>query len=397
VRYKKILLAVTGGIAAYKAPELVRLLKKRGYDVKVILSAGGCQFVTKTTLHAVTGQAPYTDDADVRCSSGMAHIELAKWADAILIAPLTANRLAALAMGFADDLLTATCLASTADIYLAPAMNKQMWLHKAVQENISKMVSRGTKILGPGKGEQACGDFGLGRMLEPAELVNMLESPINGLLSGKKILITAGPTREPIDPVRYISNRSSGKMGYAIASAAIDLGADVTLVSGPVSIEPPANVSLFRVTTALEMLDLVMTHIENIDIFICAAAIADFRVKASDNKLKKSFFENNQEMSFLTNPDILHTVAGINNPPYTVGFAAETTEGEFNAKKKLQQKGCDIIALNEVQHDDIGFDVDDNALTVFSNHEKWHFKKQSKNKIAVSLLKLVSEQYNAKN
>lgn len=394
---QKWLLGICGGIAAYKAPELVRMLKGQlGANVKVILSPNAKEFVTPITLQAVTGSAPYESDADPRCNHGMAHIELAKWAEGIIIAPLSANRLAALANGFADDLLTATCLATTAPIWIAPAMNQQMWLSTVVQENISMLRQRGIRILGPASGEQACGDIGPGRMLEPEAIVDSL-APQKPLLAGKTVLITAGPTHEPIDPVRFIGNHSSGKMGFALAEAASSMGANVRIIAGPVSLPAPVGCKLTRVNTALQMFDAVMTQVRDSDIFISAAAVADFRVKAAKQKMKKQALLTGEGLVLEPNPDILHEVCSLNERPFCVGFAAETEHAEKYAQQKREAKGCELIVLNDVSRDDIGFGSDQNAVTVFSATQKWHIPKQDKADCAVTLLEIISEQLNAKN
>lgn len=397
---KQWLLGITGGIAAYKTPELVRLLKKRGLDVRVVLSQGAKAFVTPLTLQAVSANPVYSELLDVDFEAAMGHIELARWAEGILIAPLSANRLAALAHGFADDLLTTLCLATKAPIYVAPAMNQQMWQHPATQANLTMLKERGVIILGPDWGEQACGEVGFGRMLEPATIIDQLFSstPDNhDILQGLHILITAGPTREAIDPVRYISNRSSGKMGLALAQAASKLGAKVTLVHGPIHQPMPQGIEAIAITTANEMLEEVNKQVENTDIFISAAAVADFRVKEqAPGKIKKGLDEN-WELNLIKNPDILATVAARKNHPFCVGFAAETEFPEENAKQKLFHKKIDLIAVNDVSRQDIGFDTDDNALTVISPTTTHSIAKAPKYDIAVKLLEIISEYYHAKN
>ncbi len=399
---KQWLLGITGGIAAYKTPELVRLLKKRGLDVRVVLSQGAKAFVTPLTLQAVSANPVYSELLDVDFEAAMGHIELARWAEGILIAPLSANRLAALAHGFADDLLTTLCLATKAPVYVVPAMNQQMWQHPATQANLTILKARGVTILGPDWGEQACGEVGFGRMLEPFTIIEQLFSIVPEkthapLLQGLNLLITAGPTREAIDPVRYISNRSSGKMGLALAEAALKLGAKVTLVHGPIHQPIPQGIEAITVTTANEMLESVNNQIEYTDIFISAAAVADFRVKEpASGKIKKGSDES-LELTLIKNPDILAAVAARKNRPFCVGFAAETDFPEENAKQKLIHKKIDLIAVNDVSRQDIGFDTDDNALTVISHTTTHHVAKAPKYDIAVKLLEIISEYYHAKN
>jgi phosphopantothenoylcysteine decarboxylase/phosphopantothenate--cysteine ligase len=394
------IIGITGGIAAYKTPELVRLLKKQGASVRVVLSQGAKAFVTPMTLQALTGHPVYSELLDTDFEAAMGHIELAKWAHAILIAPASANRIAALAHGMADDLLTTLCLASSARLYVAPAMNQQMWHHPATQANLVVLQERGVTILGPDEGEQACGDVGMGRMMEPQDIFHQLHTPFSekkSPLYQKRILITAGPTREAIDPVRYISNRSSGKMGFALAQAAMNVGAKVTLISGPVALKTPHGVERIDVSTAQEMLDTVMTKMSNVDIFISAAAVADFQMEhQSAHKIKKESLEQ-FELKLIPTPDILAHVAKLSQKPFCVGFAAETQNLEVNAKKKLVDKTLDLIALNDVSKSDIGFDVDMNELTVMSLEKSYNIPKASKLEVAVKLLDIISEQMNAKN
>ncbi|MGE3320377.1 MAG: bifunctional phosphopantothenoylcysteine decarboxylase/phosphopantothenate--cysteine ligase CoaBC [Candidatus Berkiella sp.] len=394
------LLGITGGIAAYKTPELVRLFKKRGHNVRVVLSSGAKAFVTPLTLQAVSGHPVYSELLDTDFEAAMGHIELARWAQGILIAPLSANRLAALAHGFADDLLTTLCLASTAPIYVAPAMNQQMWQHPATQANLEILKQRGVTILGPDWGEQACGEIGFGRMLEPQAIIDQLfsdERTTASSLEGQRIVITAGPTREAIDPVRYLSNRSSGKMGLALAQAACALGAKVTFIHGPIQQVIPNNLQAISVVSANEMLGAVENHIEDADIFISAAAVADFRIKEpAAHKIKKGEVAQ-WELTLVKNPDILATVAKHAHRPFCVGFAAETEQPEHNAKQKLQEKNIDLIAVNDVSRSDIGFDTDENALTVISQNKTYSIAKASKYRIAQQLLEIISECYHAKN
>ena len=392
---KQWILGITGGIAAYKTPELVRLLKKQGLEVRVVLSQGAKAFVTPLTLQAVSGHPVYSELLDCDFEAAMGHIELARWAQGILIAPLTANRLAALAVGMADDLLSTLCLATKAPLYVAPAMNQAMWHHPATQHNIQILKDRGVHILGPDFGEQACGDVGLGRMLEPGDIVSQLFAKTHTSLKDKKVLITAGPTQEAIDPVRYLTNRSSGKMGFALAKAAKSFGAEVTLISGPVGLETPFGVNRINVTSAKEMLNAVMQHAKTADIFIGAAAVSDFSApEILSQKLKKG---GGFSLPLVLNPDIIATVAQEFPSLFCVGFAAETENLENNAKKKLIDKKIDLIALNDVAKPGIGFDSNDNALTVLSATHSHTLPKASKETISLQLMDIISEYYHAKS
>lgn len=393
---KRILLGVTGGIAAYKSAVLLRLLRSQGADVRVVMTHGAMEFVTPLTFQALSGKPVHTELLDLDAESAMGHIELARWADLILIAPASANFIARYANGFADDLLSTLCLATDAPVMLAPAMNQQMWLNSATQENLEKLKSRAIDIIGPATGDQACGENGPGRMLEAEEIVDLVAKSFEStILSGSRLLITAGPTREAIDPVRYISNRSSGKMGYAIATAAIEAGADVSLVSGPVNLSEPERLNLTRVNSAAEMHHEVMQRITDSDIFISAAAVADYSVASvSEQKIKKS--SDSFELKLSKNPDILSDVASMQNSPFTVGFAAETENLEVNAQKKLESKKLDMIAANQVGEDQ-GFDVDTNALTVFWKTGKKEFQQAPKTRLARNLIQLIADQYNEKN
>lgn len=401
MRATKWLLGITGGIAAYKTPELVRLLKKQGAEVRVVMSASAKSFVTPITLQAVSGQPVYTEMFDADFEAAMGHIELARWADEILIAPLSANRLAAIALGMADDLLTTLCLATSAPISVAPAMNQKMWHHPATQEHIATLKKRGVRILGPGFGEQACQEVGLGRMLEPHEIIAQLWQPptLAENWQDLHVLITAGPTREAIDPVRFLSNRSSGKMGFALAKAAACMGATVTLISGPVSLPTPVGVKRVEVVSANEMQQAVMAHSQAADIFISAAAVADYRAEQiAPHKIKKNQQADFWQLALVANPDILTTVAKQQNRPFCVGFAAETEQLESQAAKKLIEKNIDLIAVNDVSASDTGFDVDTNALTVLSrDSQTYRISKASKESVAIELLRIISECYHAKN
>lgn len=390
---KNVLLGVTGGIAAYKTPELVRLLKKTGAQVKVIMSKGAAEFVTATTLETVSANQVYSSCAEP--GNPMLHIELARWADYYLIAPLTANRLAGLAHGFADDLLTTVFLATQAQVWVAPAMNKQMWEHPYTQQNLNKL-SQLAKVIGPDAGEQACLEVGYGRMTEPQAIVSeLMAATKDPVLAGKTVMITAGPTQEPIDPVRYVTNRSSGKMGYHLAKTAAALGARVMLVSGPVSLPRPAGVKVIPVKTAKDMYEAVTENLDGVDIFIGAAAVADFRPKYLSEKIKKQPSQT-FNVEWIENPDILATVAAQPNRPFCVGFAAETHQGEQFAKQKLTAKALDMIALNAVDRPGVGFEVDTNALDVYGDGYSYHLPLNSKEQIAQDLLQLISKHYHEK-
>ncbi|HEX3848895.1 MAG TPA: bifunctional phosphopantothenoylcysteine decarboxylase/phosphopantothenate--cysteine ligase CoaBC, partial [Steroidobacteraceae bacterium] len=360
----RILLGVTGGIAAYKSPDLVRRLTERGADVQVVLTEAAQRFVSRMTFQAVSGRPARSDLWDETAEAAMGHIELARWAQQVLIAPASADFLARLAAGHADDLLTTLCLATEAPIAIAPAMNRVMWANKATQANIEILISRGIRVLGPASGNQACGEIGAGRMWEPVELAaSLLESPRNAqLLKGLNVLITAGPTRERIDPVRYLTNRSSGKMGFAVAAAAREAGAHVTLVSGPVQLATPAGVTRISVESAREMYAAVHRQVGDADVFIAAAAVADFQpVTVARQKIKKQGSSVTLELE--PAPDIVKSVADMAKRPFVVGFAAETNDVEDNARIKLKRKRLDMIAANQVG-EGLAFDCDDNALTV---------------------------------
>ncbi|HUG72374.1 MAG TPA: bifunctional phosphopantothenoylcysteine decarboxylase/phosphopantothenate--cysteine ligase CoaBC [Steroidobacteraceae bacterium] len=362
---KRILLGVTGGIAAYKSPDVVRRLIERGAEVQVVMTAGAREFVQPLTFQAVSGREVRSDLWDESAERAMSHIELARWADLVLIAPATADFLAQLAHGRADNLLNTVCLATSAPLAVAPAMNRVMWANAATQANVATLRARGVQVFGPDSGSQACGEVGEGRMMEPAEIAANAFAvlPTEGPLKGRKVLITAGPTRERIDPVRFISNRSSGKMGYAVAQAAREQGAEVVLVSGPVNLAAPAGVRRIGVESAADMHAAVMAEVAGTDIFIGTAAVADYRpVNPSDTKIKK--VSDRLEVSMERTIDILAAVAQLPGRPYTVGFAAETNDVEAHAVQKLDRKRLDLIAANEVG-DAKCFEQDDNALTLF--------------------------------
>lgn len=390
----KVLLGITGGIAAYKTPDLVRKLRQQGADVKVVLTDSAKSFVSPLSLQAVSGRTVSDDLLDPAAEAAMGHIELARFADILLVAPATANFLAKLTHGLADDLLTTLCLATQAPIYVAPAMNQQMWQATATQHNLQILRDRGIGFLGPAMGEQACGEVGPGRMVEPEILADELaKAMVSPILAGKRITITAGPTREHLDPVRYITNHSSGKMGLALARAATMMGAQVTLVSGPVNLPLPSVERVHQVVTAAEMQQAVMADITQCDIFIACAAVADYRpIESVDHKIKKS----NRELTltFTRNSDILASVAALEDGPFTVGFAAETQDVERYAKDKLQRKKLDMIAANDVSKQDIGFNSDHNRLHVLWGSGEAILPKADKQTLALQLLKLVSERYN---
>ncbi|WP_448565820.1 bifunctional phosphopantothenoylcysteine decarboxylase/phosphopantothenate--cysteine ligase CoaBC [Thalassotalea ganghwensis] len=387
---KNIVLGISAGIAAYKTPELIRRLKEHGADVRVVMTEGAKAFITPLTLQAVSSNPVSDSLLDTDAELAMGHIELAKWADLILIAPATADLIARLNVGMANDLLSTICLASAAPIAIAPAMNQQMWHAPVTQNNISELAQRGFHIWGPGQGEQACGDIGLGRMLDVPDLVSLTLSHFQPqYLNNQHWLITAGPTREAIDPVRYISNHSSGKMGYAIAQAAVNAGAKVTLISGPVNIAAPAGSELIAVESAEQMHQTVMENVNKAHVFISCAAVADYKISTiADQKIKKS--AETMTLQLVKNPDIVADVAAKTPKPFTVGFAAETQDVEHYAKDKLKRKKLDLIAANNVATPGQGFNSENNALTVFSANEKFELPLANKAQIAQELVKLIA-------
>ena len=393
---KNILLCVTGGIAAYKAAEIIRLFKKDGADVRVIMTESAKEFITPLTLQAVSGNEIHDSLLDLKAESAMGHIELAKWADIILIAPCTAESMAKIVHGRADDLMGAVILASKASTYIAPAMNTTMWLDKGTQANYQTLLSRGINFIGPDEGEQACGDIGPGRLVEPDKIINLIKSHLNkGPLSGKTVTITAGPTREQIDPVRYISNNSSGKMGYALAEAAVQEGAIVNLVSGPVVLAADKSINLFKINSASEMLEAVNTCMKSSDIFISCAAVADYKPSNySDTKIKKENLDN-LEINLEKNHDILSEVAEQFSSAYIVGFAAETSDVNSNAKKKLDSKNLNMIISNDVSDTSIGFDSDENEVHVITGSKTIFIKKDKKIRIAREILNIISTNINS--
>ena len=393
---KRILLGITGGIAAYKSADLVRRLRAAGATVRVAMTRAATEFITPLTLQALSGQPVRTDLLDPTAEAAMGHIELARWADAVLIAPASADFMAKLTHGRADDLLSTLCLASTAPLALAPAMNHVMWSNAATHDNVQVLQGRGIHLFGPGAGDLACGEAGPGRMLEPEQLLEQVAALFaTGVLAGTRVLVTAGPTREDIDAVRFISNRSSGKMGYAVAAAAAEAGAQVTLVSGPVALAPPARVECITVRTAQDMYDAVLARASGCDIFIAAAAVADYGPAAvQDGKLKKTAPELN--LALRRTPDILATVAALPVAPFTVGFAAETERLIEHAQAKRVAKAVDIIAANWVGRADSGFDSDNNALQLFWQDGSAELPLASKARLARELVDVIARRYRDK-
>lgn len=405
IPHKNIILAVTGGIAAYKSAILVRRLKDFGFDVRVVMTHGAQAFITPLTFQALSGNPVHTELLNPEAEAGMGHIELARWADLVLVAPASCDAIAKFANGLADDLLSTLYLATKAPVWVAPAMNQQMWAAKATQRNLQTLVEDGVHVIMPDAGEQACGDVGLGRMPEPEDLARQVAAYFHkaqralaekfGLLAGKRVTITAGPTREAIDPVRYISNHSTGKMGFALAAACYAAGAKVTLVAGPVSLDTPNGVQRINVSSAMQMLDVSMNQLkEGCDIFIATAAVADYRVaQVAEHKIKKAGDE--LAVALVKNPDIVATIAQQEERPFMVGFAAETQNVEEYAAGKLVAKKLDMIACNDVSRPDIGFASDQNAMTVFfaqSYHmKKRELEKASKQEISQQLVESIAD------
>jgi phosphopantothenoylcysteine decarboxylase / phosphopantothenate---cysteine ligase len=387
----RVLLGVTGGIAAYKSPDLVRRLIERGADVQVVMTSAAQRFIAPMTFQAVSGRPTRSDLWDSTAEAAMGHIELARWAQIVLIAPASADFLARLAGGRADDLLCTLCVATEAPILLAPAMNRVMWANKATQANVETLIARGIRILGPASGNQACGEVGAGRMWEPIQLSEaVLAPPVNaGILAGLNVLITAGPTRERLDPVRYLTNRSSGKMGFAVAEAAREAGAHVTVVTGPVQLQTPLGVTRINVESARDMYAAVHRQVGDADIFIAAAAVADFQpVTVAKQKIKKQ--GGSVKLELEPAPDIIKSVADMAKRPFVVGFAAETNDVEDNARIKLKRKKLDMIAANEVG-DGIAFDCEDNALTVIWPGGKMEVARGPKIDVARELIALIAK------
>lgn len=392
-----VVLGITGGIAAYKSPDLVRRLRERGAEVQIVMTASAEEFVTETALQAVSGRPVRANLWDKEAEAAMSHIELARWADVVLIAPATAEVMARIVSGGAPDLLTTICLATEAPIAIAPAMNRVMWSNPATEANRKVLENRGIHIIGPGVGSQACGETGAGRMLEPdviaATVFNLSAGKGQGLLDGRKVVVTAGPTREAIDPVRYITNRSSGKMGYAMASAAAAQGADVTLISGPVNLDEPVGINVISVESAEEMFDAVHAAVADADVFIAAAAVADYRpAEMVEQKIKKSAEQMHLEL--VRCPDILASVAALEVAPFTIGFAAETEKLREYARAKMEKKSLDMIIANRVGPD-LGFDRDDNAATIMWSDGEESFPTSSKVDLARNLIELASKHFYA--
>lgn len=393
---KRILLGITGGIAAYKAAELVRELRKAKAEVRVVMTKAAQEFITPLTLQALSGNPVHYSMLDPEAEAGMGHIELARWADVILVAPASADFLARLSQGMGNDLLTTLCLATDAPLALAPAMNQAMWRDEMTQANIERLIELKGKhlhVFGPGDGEQACGDIGPGRMLEPEliaqQCANLFDTQS---LAGKDVIITAGPTREAIDPVRFISNHSSGKMGYALAAAARDAGARVTIISGPVNLSAPEKVAVIQVESASDMLDASLEQQKNCDIFIAAAAVADYRpLQIAQQKIKKS--DDQIQLSLIKNPDIVATIAQLEEKPFVIGFAAETRDVVEYARGKLERKNLDMIIANDVSDQSIGFNSDNNAVMAFWGQNQQEFPQMAKSALATQLIELIANQY----
>lgn len=392
---QRIVLGVTGGIAAYKSADLVRRLRDSGAEVRVVMTRGAQAFVTPLTFQAVSGHPVHTALLDDAAESGMGHIELARWTDLVLVAPATADFMARLAHGMADDLLTTLCLATTAPIVLAPSMNQQMWANAATQENLERLEARGVRFEGPASGSQACGETGPGRMLEPAELVTALSAAGSGSLAGRHVLVTAGPTYEDIDPVRYIGNRSSGRMGFAVAAAAVEAGARVSLVAGPVQLDTPPGIERHDVRSAIEMRDAVLALADTADVFVGVAAVADFRpARVAPQKVKKE--RAGPAIELIRNPDIIAEVAALERRPLVVGFAAETEKLCEHAREKLSRKRLDMIAANCVGQQGSGFEADDNEILLITAQWEKPLGKGSKQHLARLLITEVASRLNGK-
>ena len=390
---KNILLCITGGIAAYKSAEILRLFKKNGADIRIVMTEAAKEFITPLTMQALSGNPIHNSLLDEKAEAAMSHIELAKWADIIIIAPCTAETMSKLAHGRADDLMGAVILASNAKTFIAPAMNVEMWRDPVTQNNLNILSQRDLYFIGPASGEQACGDVGDGRMEEPLNIFNFIKNKvINNKLQNIKITITAGPTREQIDPVRYISNNSSGKMGYALADAAIEEGAEVILISGPVSLRSNPKAKLISINSADELLNEAYKAMESSDIFISCAAVADYKpLNSHDNKIKK----NKDEMLDITltkNPDILSSISKNHPDKFIVGFAAETENVEDNAKDKLINKKLNMIIANDVSDTSIGFDSDNNEVMIITQNKSILAKKDSKLNIARNIIDLITKE-----
>lgn len=387
---RQIILGITGGIAAYKSAELLRQLQTLGADVRVVMTQAATEFITPLTLQALSGKPVHLDLLDTDAEAAMGHIELARWADAIVIAPASADFIARLVNGEAGNLLLALCLATAAPVAVAPAMNQQMWAAKATQDNMTRLAQRGIKVMGPASGVQACGDVGPGRMLEPAQIAEACIALFDtGCLQGKKVVLTAGPTREAIDPVRYISNHSSGKMGYALAEACIDAGAETWLISGPTRLAPPSRARFVPVTSALDMHREALSLAAGADIFIGCAAVADYRPRTVAGQKMKKTAEEGLVIELVQNPDIIRDVASLDKRPFTVGFAAETENLLDYAKSKLQQKNLDMIIANDVSNSEAGFNSENNAATALWEEQQKNFPLMSKKQLAAAIVQLI--------
>ena len=392
---KRIILGVTGGIAAYKSAEVVRRLQDRGAEVRVVMTPGAEEFLRPLTMQALSGHPVHTGLLDEKAEAGMGHIELARWADLLLIAPASADFIANMVHGRADSLLAAIYLATPAKVAIAPAMNQAMWSHSASVENINNLTRRGVTIIGPESGSQACGDIGPGRMEQPDSIIEQASSLFNsGILQGKKVVITAGPTREALDPVRYISNHSSGKMGYALAAAAIEAGADVTLISGPVALSIPEKCQGILVMSADEMQQAALEFAEGADIFIATAAVADYKAASvASEKIKSG--DDKMTISLEKNPDIVSSVASTFEDLFVIGFAAESNDVETYAKGKLEQKHLDAIVANDISRADIGFNSDDNEVSWIDTDSTIVFSKRSKAQLARDLVAQIAIKINS--
>jgi len=393
LKEKKIILGVTGGVAAYKIVELARLLIKSGAQVRVIMTATAKQFVGVATFQAVTANPVLSELFDEQHEAAMGHIELARWADLIVVAPASADFMAKIAHGFANDLLSTLILAAPSAVVVVPAMNQQMWSNPATIKNTVLISENGIGLWGPASGEQACGDVGAGRMIEAIQIHEKINKHLStGIYSGVRALVTAGPTHERIDPVRFLGNKSSGKMGYAIAEALVESGAQVTLISGPVNLLAPPGIALTKVETAEQMYEKVLNVVEDQDIVIACAAVADYRPEfVSIEKIKKT--EDDLTLKLVRNPDIIAAVTAVKNPPFTLGFAAETNNLEANAKAKIKNKKLDMIAANQVGLSEQGIGSEMNALSVFWEDGQQNLELQNKKSLARQLIQLLHKQY----
>ena len=388
---KRIIVGISGGIAAYKSAEIVRRLQDRGAEVQVVMTPSAEEFICRLTLQALSGHPVHADLLDPEAEAGMGHIELARWADLLLIAPATADFIASMVHGRGNSLLNAIYLATAAKVALAPAMNQGMWSHPATSDNMRRLKEREVIIFGPDNGIQACGDIGEGRMQQPEKIAEQVANCFEtGQLSGKKVVITAGPTREAIDPVRYISNHSSGKMGYAMATAAIEAGAEVTIISGPVAIAAPDRCTVIPVISAAQMHSSAMTACADADIFIAAAAVADYRpVSVAEQKIKKK--ADSIELKLQKNVDIVSAIADNFNDLFVVGFAAETQDIETYGREKLARKKLDAIIANDVSREDVGFNSDDNEAWWITADNSQIFSKRSKTQLARDIIVAISQ------